>query len=104
MRGHLIMNEKERICKAVLAKVTDKYIKLTEAAKQMRVSYRQAKRICGKYKKRGNGYWKKDYGNLGAKRNLMEKVEKDESVLVSYCKWMDPFIPGLEISMAKNAC
>ena len=54
MRGHLIMNEKERIRKAVLAKVTDKYIKLAEAAKQMRVSYRQAKRICGKYKKQGD--------------------------------------------------
>lgn len=33
MREHLIISEKERIRKAILAKVIDKYIKLTEAAK-----------------------------------------------------------------------
>ncbi len=38
MRGHLIMSEKERLRKGILSKVEDKYIKLTEAAKQMRVS------------------------------------------------------------------
>ena len=54
MRGHLIMSEKERLRKGVLSKVADGYITLAEAAKQMRVSYRQSKRIWSKYKQKGD--------------------------------------------------
>lgn len=58
------MSEKERVRKAILSKVADKYIRLPEAAKQMRVSYRQAKRIWRRYKREGDcGLLHRNRGN-----------------------------------------
>ena len=54
MKGHLIMSTKERSRKAILEKVKGKYITLHEASIQMRVSYRQAKRIWKRYRSEGD--------------------------------------------------
>lgn len=94
MRGHLIMSEKERLRKGILSKVEGKYIKLTEAAKQMRVSYRQAKRIWSKYKKKGDeGLIHGNRGNSAVGHGFSSDIK--EAVLARYEERYEGFGPTL---------
>jgi transposase len=52
--GLLLMSDKERERKAIMEMVKAKKLKLTKAAKQLEVSYRQAKRIYKKYLESGD--------------------------------------------------
>lgn len=94
MRGHLIMSEKERIRKAVLSKVQEKYIGLSEAAAQMRVSYRQAKRIWKRYKEEGDiGLIHKNRGNSAVGHGFSDDFK--EKALKLYAEKYDGFGPTL---------
>lgn len=88
------MSEKERLRKGILSKVKDKYITLLAAAKQMRISYRQAKRIWSCYKRRGDEGL--IHGNRGNKRvGHGFEAEFKEEVLAQYQSRYDGFGPTL---------
>lgn len=83
MRGHLIMSKKERIRKGILAKVESRHINLKEAAVQMRVCYRQAKRIWIRYKKHGDeGLSHRNRGNVAVSHGY--SAEFKEAVFQRY--------------------
>ena len=50
----LVMNEQERLAKAVMEMVTQRQIKLRQAADQLDISYRQVKRLYRRYKLEGD--------------------------------------------------
>jgi len=52
--GHLLMSEKERHYKALMEMVRQGQLKLRQAADQLGISYRQAKRLNQKYKAKGD--------------------------------------------------
>lgn len=52
--GLLLMSDKERLIKALMEMVVQKKLKLGKVAKQLEISYRQAKRIYRRYKENGD--------------------------------------------------
>ena len=94
MRGQLIMNEKERIRKGILSNWEGNYIQLKEAAQQMRVSYRQAKRIKKRYEEEGDkGLIHRNRGNPKVGHGYNPKWK--EAVLKRYQKRYEGFGPTL---------
>ncbi len=101
MKGHLIMSEKERSRKAILEKVKSGYIDLTEAAVQMRVVYRQAKRIWKKYLKKGDkGLIHGNRGNSAVGHGF-SKIFK-EKVIDCYQEIYEGFGPTLASEKLKE--
>ena len=86
------MSEKERSRKGILSKVADKYISLIEASRQMRVSYRQAKRIWKRYKREGDcGLIHGNRGNKVVGHGYSPEFK--EAVLTSYHARYEDFGP-----------
>ena len=86
------MSEKERSRKGILSKVAEKYITLSEASKQMRVSYRQAKRIWSRYKRQGDqGLIHGNRGNKAVGHGYT--LEFKEGVLTRYQSRYEDFGP-----------
>jgi len=94
MKGHLIMSAKERSRKAILEKVKEKYITLHEASIQMRVSYRQAKRIWKRYRsKEDQGLIHLNRGNTAVGHGFKEVFK--EEVIQIYQTTYEGFGPTL---------
>jgi transposase len=53
MEGHLVMSERERERLVVMASIKEEQITIREASEILAISYRQAKRVYGRYRKQG---------------------------------------------------
>src|ERR1041384_1989871 len=54
MRGHLMMSQKEREYLKVLTRVSKKELKLSDASRMLRLSYRHTQRIYKRYREQGD--------------------------------------------------
>lgn len=76
--GHLSMSSKERLRKSVLDQVVEGHLGLVEASQRLELSYRQFKRILGRYRKEGDtGLLHRSRGQASPRRtpdSLREKI------------------------------
>lgn len=95
MKGHLVMSEQERERMKVLARVKKGEMKLVEAARLLKLSYRHTKRVYGRYRHQG------DRGLVhqarGRESNRGFGKEFQEEVLELYQKRYPDFGPTLAV-------
>ena len=90
--GLLLMNDKERLAKSMMEMVMQRKIKLNQAALQLGISYRQAKRVYHKYKIEGDaGLTHKGRGRQSNNR----KHPHRETIITRYKERYDGFGPTL---------
>lgn len=93
MGGHLLMSGKERIRKVVVAGVVEGRLTIREASVRLSISYRQAKRICRRYRREGDaGLLHKGRGRLS---NRAKTVALREQAIARYRERYDGFGPTL---------
>lgn len=78
--GLLVMNEKERLAKALMQMVVEKKLKLTKVATQLSISYRQVKRIYKRYKEEGDA----GLVHKGRGRESNRKHSAQEKIIARY--------------------
>jgi hypothetical protein len=89
--GYLLMNDKERLCKAIMEMVRQKKLKLATAAIQLEISYRQAKRIYKRYKAEGDaGLTHKGRGQISYRKHPHR-----EKIIARYKERYEGFGPTL---------
>lgn len=92
-RGAISMNEKERRRLEVLSRVSRDEILLVEAARMMRVSYRQAKRIYRRFREEGDAGLV--HRQRGQRSNRSTPAEVQERILARYRERYAGFGPTL---------
>ena len=82
MKGHLKMSEKERNRLGVFRRLDEDQLRIVEAAKQLRISYRQCKRSYRRYKEEGDaGLIHRSRGRIS---NRAKPVEFRKQVISFY--------------------